>query len=91
MLPSHLGIFVSRLLGPAPAGTALGATLLRAAPGRTPGPAGRLPLATLPGGRLSARGTSLRGHGSMRNTPTPDYTCKEISANGGQHTQATTR
>ena len=63
MLPSHLGIFVSRLLGPAPAGTALGATLLRAAPGRTAGPAGRLPLATLPGGRLSARGTSLRRHG----------------------------
>ena len=60
MLPSHLGILGSRLLGPAPAGTALGATLLRAALGRT---TGRLPLSALLRGRLSARGTSLRRHG----------------------------
>ena len=64
MLWPHLGILGSNLLGPAPAGAALGTTLLRAAPGRTTGPTGRLPLAALLGGRLSARGTSLRRHGS---------------------------
>ena len=55
-----LGI-VATLLGLAPAGTALLAALLRAALGRPPG---RLPLATLLGGGLPARGTSLGRHGS---------------------------
>ena len=55
-----LGI-VTTLLGLAPAGTALLAALLRAALGRPPG---RLPLATLLGGGLPARGTSLGRHGS---------------------------
>lgn len=49
------------LLGGAPAGTALFATGLRTALGRTPG---RLPLATLLGGSLPARGTSLGRHGT---------------------------
>ena len=49
------------LLGRTPAGTALFATLLRTALGRTPG---CLLLATLLGRGLPARGTSLGSHGS---------------------------
>ena len=55
-----LGVIIAALLGLAPAGTALLAALLRAALGGTPG---RLPLATLLGGRLPARRTSLGRHG----------------------------
>ena len=55
-------IVVATLLGTAPAGTALlAATLLRTALGRTPG---CLLLATLLGGGLTARGTSLGRHGT---------------------------
>ena len=59
-LQENLGI-VTTLLGLAPAGTALGTTLLGAALGR---PAG-LPLAALLGRRLPARRTSLGRHGAI--------------------------
>ena len=54
------GVVIAALLGLAPAGTALRPAPLRAALGRPL----RLPLAALLRGRLSARGTSLRRHGS---------------------------
>ena len=53
-------LVVATLLGLAPAGAALRPAPLRAALGRTL----RLPLAALLRGRLPARGTSLRRHGS---------------------------
>ena len=65
--PFHIIIFCFEgtsflgLLGGAPAGTALFATGLRTALGRT---SGRLPLASLLGGGLPARGTSLGCHGT---------------------------
>ena len=58
----RLGVIIAALLGLAPAGATLGAALLRAAALRR---AAGLPLAALLRGRLSARGTSLRRHGSI--------------------------
>ena len=65
-LPQTLGVIVTALLGLAPAGTALGTALLRTALGRAAG----LPLATLLGGRLPARRTSLGRHGSIQSETT---------------------
>ena len=68
------GIIVATLLGLAPAGAALRPAPLRAALGRTLG----LPLAALLRGRLPARGTSLRRHGSNDSGLRVQHNCFEL-------------
>ena len=65
---------VAALLRLAPAGTALRPAPLRAALGRTLG----LPLAALLRGRLPARGTSLRRHGSNDSELRVQHNCFEL-------------
>ena len=70
---------VAALLRLAPAGTALRPAPLRAALGRTLG----LPLAALLRGRLPARGTSLRRHGSNDSELRVQHNCFELGNRGG--------
>ena len=74
MIRTDASSVIAALLGLAPAGTALRPAPLRAALGRTLG----LPLAALLRGRLPARGTSLRRHGSNDSGLRVQHNCFEL-------------